>query len=577
MRAARGHARAGVMALLPARLAATIGTIGLLGAAILAALVGGCTQNCCTVDSYPIALGRAPLGAPPLGAPTYSDSSDSSDAGLPDGGALPQPTGGALVATAGLPNAPAGQTFDMVIDTGSPFTILDGPSGSTPQTNPAGWKLYGYGADVSPPPLRATFRGWSVIQVPLSPIRDATLLPPGGVLGADLLRNYSVELRFGALCPDGGGALCSSMTLWSHLGEDASLLEDAGYAVIGFTAFGGGEVTAEGNPDFLGLRGPLDVPATRVVMRSCVVPDPFSPTTGSPLLSLASCTNSQAAIAQASGVDLSLMIDTGVGPLVLSASAWARVVAAAAKSLPASIALPLAPAVEPSPAPPPLYVATWPTPIDVLLWATIPRFAFVNLETGANDDPGPCVELGRARRTEIVSYSTVHNPGADLCGAACDIDPNNTSEAQSSAAYLEIAGQIPVAVISDDEPFLQGLRFDILPEGPELDGLVGANALGRSRVELDYLSSPSRAVFSCETDAMRASCWAAARCPQLPDRSSPHYCFGLGPHGLPAKCAPPTDGGLPTTTTDVGAHGAIDGAIDGAMDGGTDGGPAALP
>ena len=84
-----------------------------------------------------------------------------------------------------------------------------------------------------------------------------------------------------------------------------------------------------------------------------------------------------------------------------------------------------------------------------------------------------------------------------------------------------------MAVLSDNDPFLQGLRFDVLPEGPELDGLVGANALGRSRLELDYVSSPSRAVFSCETDAPREACWAAARCPQLPDRSSPHYCFGL--------------------------------------------------
>jgi hypothetical protein len=247
----------------------------------------------------------------------------------------------------------------------------------------------------------------------------------------------------------------------------------------------------------------------------------------------------------------------------LSASAWARVVAAAAKSLPAPIALPPAPATAPTPPPAPLYVATWPTPIDVLLWTTIPRFALVNLESGANDDPGPCVELARARRTEIVSYSTVNDPTAALCGAACDIDPNNTSEAQNSAAYLEMAGQIPVAVISDDEQFLQGLRFDILPEGPELDGLVGANALGRSRLELDYLSSPSRAVFSCETDAPRASCWAAARCPQLPDHSTVHYCFGLPPHGLPARCLPP-DAGLPTTT-DAGADGA------------TDGGPTTLP
>ena len=55
-----------------------------------------------------------------------------------------------------------------------------------------------------------------------------------------------------------------------------------------------------------------------------------------------------------------------------------------------------------------------------------------------------------------------------------------------------------MAVVDDDAPFLQALRFDVRPEGPELDGLVGAGALGRSRLELDYLSETPRAIFSCE-------------------------------------------------------------------------------
>jgi hypothetical protein len=514
-------------ALGPARLLGLLAGVGLA----VAGGAGGCTADCCTVDSFPIALTRAPLGAPPL--PTASVG----DGGMP-------PDGGALMALAGLPGSDV--TFNMVIDTGSPFTILAGPTAANPQTNPAGWNLYQAGAPVSPltmlPPLRATFRGWDVIGVPLYPAGDPTSLPLG-VLGADLLRGYSVEFRFGARCPDGGSALCSSMTFWGHLDEDASLLEDAGYAVVTFTPFGGGEITADGDPDFLGLRGPLDAPATRVVLRTCAVPNAFSPDSGSPGLSLAGCTSGQDAIDQASGVDLSLMVDTGVGPLVLTASAWARVVAAAALALPTPITLPLPPPAPPPPAPPPLYVATWYKPIDVLLWATIPRFVLINLEAGPDNNPGPCVELGRSRRTELVSYWTVHDPDLGLCGARCDIDPNNAGEAANSAAYLELNGQIPVAVISDNDSFLQGLRLDVLPEGPELDGLVGANALGRSRLELDYLSSPSRAVFSCETDAPREACWAAARCPQLPDHSSVHYCFGLGPHGLPASCVP--DAGIP--------------------------------
>lgn len=529
-----------------ARLLASLAGAGLAAAA--AASTSGCSQSCCQIDSYPISLTRAPLGAPPLAAP--------SDAGVPDGGQVPD--GGALLALAGPPTTPAGATFQMVVDTGSPFTLLASDTGQSLATTSGGWNLYGAG--LPGPPLRATFRDWDVFQVPLFPVGDATAMPRG-VLGADLLHNYSVELRFGALCPAGGPGLCTSMTFWNHLGEDASLLEDAGYAVVTFTPFGGGEITADGDPDFLGLRGPLDVPATRVVLRACAVPDAFTPQAGSPRLSLATCTNAQAAIGQASGVDLALMVDTGVGPLVLAASAWARVVAAAAAMKPAPLALPPVPATPPAPAPPPLYVATWPVPIDVLVWAAIPRYALVNLEAGSNDDPGPCVELGRSRRTELVSYNRVTNPARDLCGAACDLDPNNSGVAQNSAAYLELNGSIPVAVISDDEPFLQGLRFDILPEGPEIDGLVGAQALGRARMELDYLSSPSRAVFSCETDAPRAACWAAARCPQLPDQGSVHYCFDLPAHGLSPTCAPP----------DAGAAAPDGGAPDGGIpDGGRD-------
>ena len=523
-----------------ARLLALLAGAGLPAAALAPS---ACSQDCCHVDSYPISLARAPLGAPPLAG------------GLPD--AAPVVDGGALLALAGPPETPAGQTPNMVIDTGSPFTILAGGTGQDPQTETGSFNLYGAG--FTTPPLRATFRGWDVFQIPLFPVGDPSSTPRW-ILGADLLRGYSVEFRFGALCAPGGSALCTSMTFWNHLGEDASLLEDAGYAVVYFTAFGGGEVTADGDPDFLGLRGPLDIPATRVVLRTCMVPDAFSPDKGSPKLSIAGCTTPAAAIAQASGVDLALMVDTGVGPIVLAASAWARVVAAAAKATPSPIVLPPAPSSPASPAPPPLYVASWPEPIDVLLWAAIPRYALVNLEIGNNDDPGPCVELGRARRTEIVSYNTVVHPELDLCGAPCDLDPNNAGVAQNSAAYLEVSGAIPVAVIADDELFLQGLRFDVLPEGPELDGLVGAAAFGRARMELDYLSSPSRAVFSCETDAPRAACWAAARCPQLPDHGSVHYCFDLPAHGLPPTCAPPPDGGI----SDGGsrdASGGIDAAV----------------
>ena len=82
------------------------------------------------------------------------------------------------------------------------------------------------------------------------------------------------------------------------------------------------------------------------------------------------------------------------------------------------------------------------------------------------------------------------------------------------------------------------LRFDVRPEGPEVDGLLGAGALKRARVEIDSVSSAPRAVFSCEVDVPRTECWAAARCPRLPDAQSQHRCFGLPPHQLAPMCAP---------------------------------------
>jgi hypothetical protein len=182
-------------------------------------------------------------------------------------------------------------------------------------------------------------------------------------------------------------------------------------------------------------------------------------------------------------------------------------------------------------------------------FTTLPRFALVDGdEPPSTGDEGPCVDLGRARRIEWVANQTVlagkmqtpfapHPPSA-VCVQGCDLDPSEPTNPLTSAAYVEIGGAIPVAVVDDAEAYLQALRFDIRPEGPDIDGVVGAAALGAARLELDYLNDTPRAIFSCETNTPREDCWAAARCPRLPDRDHLHLCFGLPAHGLPVTCAP---------------------------------------
>jgi hypothetical protein len=497
-----------------ARAAALAGRAALAGLGLgAAAVLAGCGDgSSAIIDSAPIALGRAPMGG-----------------GLPGDGAL--------VATASDPD-PSVPRYQMIVDTGSPITVRAGEVPGTLQTFIGGFDLHTYAAGSPPPPsaTRASFGGEELIRLPLQPAGDGTLVP-GGIFGGNLLRGYSVAFRFGAACA--GGARCSSMTLWPHLGADEGFLEDAGYAVYRFSLYGGGEVTAQGRPDFLGITGPLVLPATRVVLRTCAAAAAFAPSDDIPCCHTG---NPGDDVKLATGVNLALLLATGVGPAVLSQSAYDRLVAETNRQicLAGGAGAPGAPpALQPPSTPTPsLYVATWPTPIAAG-WATIPRLAFVDLEAGAAADPGACVELGRARRTEQVSYRTITEPAMNTCGQPCDADPRQPDLAQSSAAYLELAGgQIPVAVIADDEPFLQSLRLDVLPEGPELDGLVGAGTLGRARVEIDYPSGQTRALFSCEPEAPREECWAAPRCPRLPDATSVHYCFNLPAHRLPATCAP---------------------------------------
>src|SRR5205085_232596 len=80
-------------------------------------------------------------------------------------------------------------------------------------------------------------------------------------------------------------------------------------------------------------------------------------------------------------------------------------------------------------------------------------------------------------------------------------DQDSRGRAQDSAGYLELAGAIPVAVIADGESILQTARAAIRPDGPEVDGLIGAGVLVDARVELDYRTQPARAIFSCEASA----------------------------------------------------------------------------
>ena len=132
------------------------------------------------------------------------------------------------------------------------------------------------------------------------------------------------------------------------------------------------------------------------------------------------------------------------------------------------------------------------------------------------------------------------------CALPCDLDPREPSRAQNSAAYLELPSDIEVAIVDDTNFLLHAVRTEVRPAGPEVDGFLGAAALASARVELDYVATQPRGIFSCEPGSPPASCCrAVARCPRLPGRRPAPRLFRSA-----RTRACPTCAKMPTTCAD---------------------------
>jgi hypothetical protein len=452
---------------------------GALTGALALNAVAGCSAPCCTVDSFPINLVPA--------ASTSPEAAGLRAAGWDPADRTPFPRLISIDTAASL-------TIFRRRDEGNQlvlrnFDILD----ALPPSN-----------GTATAPIRAKFRDVEVLPLDLDPEG------PDVILGGELLRNFSVEFDF----------VAPSITFWSRQSAGDGFLATVGFAVMRFNLFGGAELTARSRQDFLGLTGPVETHATRVVLRACSAWQPFDPETEPPEHLLCCKKGDEVASWLAAGADLALLVATGVGPLVLSQSAWDRVTSN-------RDSVPIATRTGPVP------LASLSGPITAS-WFTLPRLALVNQELDDSSNPGACVELGRARRLEWVE----HHQADSACAQPCDTDPRDQTRAQNTAAYIELGEEIPVAVVPDGTPFLQGLRAEIRPEGPEIDGLIGAGTLARTTLEIDYRSQPARALLACASGTPQTSCWTRPRCARLSNPGDMRACFGQPARALPALCAP---------------------------------------
>lgn len=427
------------------------------------------------IDSRPIPLSRAPLGP---GDP---------------------PGGGALMALARDPGAT--DSYPVVIDTA--FVIPAFAAGRCPD---GAARLGRHSFDLlgtlpAGAPVRARFAHVQSLFTCLGPVGDPGTVPLG-LVGGSLLSDFSVEL----VLPRGAGTT-PTMTLWRRLPAPSDFLASIGYAVLDFQALGGGDVRLEGNPDRV-----TPVPATRVVLRACAVPDAFDPGAA-----IAACPRGQENTV-ATGENLSLLLGTGHGPLILGESAWTRLARRLGVPSEAGEARPL-------------LAAQVSAPIAAR-WTTIPRLALVDRELSAEKNPGACAELARSRRLEWVER---HHGQPGACFQPCDADGDR---AKNAAAYIELGGDIPVAIVDDASEILVGLRGDIAPFGQQIDGIVGAGVLTPTRLEIDYRGDPDRRVIaSCVGEPDRAVCWTSPRCPRVPRSGQTHRCFGLPSQGFTRVCS----------------------------------------
>jgi hypothetical protein len=340
-----------------------------------------------------------------------------------------------------------------VLDTLAPVTLIDplavGGSAEVARRRRVEVTLLGIDQTGSATVPRARFPDTSAIELHPCPGDSlcqvgagASVVEFGTLLGTDILGRASLRIDFAA----------RELRFFPEMaGTEADLTSDC-QAVFSSAFAGGGTI----------LVGGTEVPYSgrRAVVGACLDQEDAP-------------TDSER------GTDTLFAISTGTGVSLLSASAYDRY--AAATGAPARDLLVAGE----------LYLSSGPTKV---LFAEIGRAALVGSLSDETGQRGPCRELYLNR---LMSVNACNQGLVGTCPC-----PDGDDFCRTAAA-VDLAGPIAVAIVPDDHPLLQSLRDELRPERPELDGILGAGALGRLRIELDYpngrMAARCRVPIGCTT------------------------------------------------------------------------------
>ncbi|MCP4449026.1 MAG: hypothetical protein GY811_27380 [Myxococcales bacterium] len=332
--------------------------------------------------------------------------------------------------------------FDIVVDVLSPITVLDsyraGDVIQDPLRRLVELTLYG----TSDPPIpRFQFRGVTAYDLHSCYPSEALCLAGEaensrevyGILGSNLLSRSSVRFDFSG----------SEMRFFPDTAGTDSERTLACDAVFGSPFAGGGTLLINGSEVRFGaLR-----PTLGVCMHTEVVGE----------LGLQADTS-----VEEFGTDVQMAISTAIGPSLLTEEAYVRYAASGD-----------APAIE-TLEPATVYLPSGPVQGKL---AEVPFLALTGDIGGDSNGRGPCRELyANARMREIRS---------------CAMDPVNCPcpedrETCKAAAAVELGLTVRILVVQSGLPLLQALRDELRPQVPELDGVLGVEALRSLQVEFDF-------------------------------------------------------------------------------------------
>jgi hypothetical protein len=377
--------------------------------------------------------------------------------------------GGAFVVGLSTPGDTAERT--AVVDVLSPLTVLDQDAAVAPARAEGCLKLMAPRSLTDPTRIIRTRWVTTVLRMhPCDPALPCEIGAPGlpraidAIIGGDVLRSNAISFE----------PATNTMYVLPDVAGDDGARGRACDVVVPEPFYGGGTLrVGDTEVAFAG---------TRIALGVCLSHAPM------------------AAEAKDRGVDAALVLSTGVGISILGRSrydAWAE-----ATGAPAFTTLPPATALLAS------------GPVDGRL-GRIDRLAIVGTSTAPR---GACREVFSHHL--LTERACLPTDGDD-----CPCEGDASSCPVAGIAELAPAAPIEVVVVDDDHPLLQSLRAELRPEQPEIDGILGVNALATTAFDVDYPNN--RLLVRC----VAAGCVARPALGDETPRERAAACIAAAPTG----------------------------------------------